>query len=292
MTLFRALPAVVIAMSALAMGCVDGGDDLEESDAPETDAPFSSPLGTIAGSTGTNNLNPLDLHNNKDNLFGATQAALATYVANDQTWWLANNAPDNALLGSTGGRSVLKYAVRCTLLSSSTVNAQLGSTVFSYPGQGLLATASAWKTTALTPDQTDDLFTCLLAHLNANGVSVPINLSGPHVTNAAGFDPSFNWEEALWAAKLVQDDDGGTVFNFYVWPRSVAGCPNYAAELASRVCGTFTGSCGLTVRSDFATACTETAAGWYCNDATGHALPAILTRLKLGDVKKLYTGCI
>jgi len=77
-----------------------------------------------------------------------------------------------------------------------------------------------------------------------------------------------------------------------VWPRGVAGCPNAAIELANRVCGTIPGSCGLTVRTDLDSACTETAAGWYCNDITGHALPAILTRLKLGDVKKLYSGCI
>lgn len=293
MTLLRALSAVVLGVGALSLGCTEADfDDPEVSELPPLDDPFYSTLAGPRGSTGSNNLHPLDLLAERDNLVVATQAALATYSASDATWWLANNAGTNALLASTGGRSVLKYAVRCALSSTSAVSAQLGSTGVSYPGEGHLATTAAWKTAALTSDQTDDLFTCLLAHLNANGVTVPINLSGPNVTNAPGYDPSFAWEEALWATKLIHDEDGGTAFHFYVWPRAAAGCANVAAELTHRVCGTIDGGCGLTVRTDLDTACTETSAGWYCNDVTGHALPAILTRLKLTDAKKLYTGCI
>jgi hypothetical protein len=292
MTMFRALSVVVLGLSTAALGCADGGGEVEELGAVAADAPVATPQGGAHGSSSTNNLSPVDFHAQKATLLAAMQAPLATYSSSAQTWWLANNAPDNALLASTGGRSVLKYAARCALATTSAVNAQVGSSVVTYPGQGLLTTASAWKTTALDADQTDDLFTCLLAHLNSNGVEVPINLSGPSVSNAGSYDPAFSWEEALWATKLVEADDGTTAFNFYVWPRGVAGCPNAAIELANRVCGTAPGSCGLTVRTDIDSACTETGAGWYCDDPTGHALPAILTRLKLNDVKRLYSSCI
>jgi hypothetical protein len=292
MMLFRALSAVALGACALSLGCAKTDFESESSELPPLDDPFYSTMAGPQGSTGTNNLNPVDFHSQKATLLAALQAPLATYASGTQTWWLANNAPNNALLASSGGRSVLKYAIRCALSSTSAVNVQLGTSVVTYPGQGLLTTASGWKTTALNADQTDDVFACLLAHLNANGVTVPINLSGPNVSNAGSFDPSFAWEESLWAAKLVEADDGTMAFNFEVWPRGVAGCPNAAIELAQRVCGTTPGSCGLTLRADFDSACTETATGWYCNDVTGHALPAILTRLKLGDVKKLYSGCI
>jgi hypothetical protein len=293
MTLLRALSAVVIGLSSLSLGCSDEIGSSNTSGAPEIDDPFYSTMAGPPGTGGTNNLNPPDFHGLKYTLFSAAELPLATYGADDQLWWLANNAPNSALLGSIESRNVIKYAVRCALSTTSTVHAELGSSVLSYPGQGILGATSAWKTTPLNLDQANDLFTCMLAHLNARGVEVPINLSGPNINNALGSDPAFSWDEALWATKIDLDPVDGAVFSFYVWPLdNLVDCPGYVSGLEDRVCGTFQGECGLTVRSDRETACTETETGWFCEDTTGHPLPAIKTRLKAKDASALYDGCL
>jgi hypothetical protein len=162
----------------------------------------------------------------------------------------------------------------------------------SYRGKSILSTTQSWKTKALGLDYADDLFTCMIAHLNAHNVSVPINLSGPHVVNSATSDPSFSWEEALWAAKIDPSDPDNPVFSLYVWPmENLTACPNYVTGLSDRVCGNSTDECGLNVREDRDTACTETSSGWYCDDLSGHPLPAILTRLKTVDVEHFYADC-
>jgi hypothetical protein len=292
MTLFRALSAAAIGASALSMGCSGAGGDNESSGAPAMDDTLYSTMAGIHGTGGNNNLHPLDFHANKVNLFGATLAALAAYAPSDATWWLANSAPNSALLGTTGGREVLKYAVQCALSTSSTVRAQLGSSAMSFTGQSIVTTTSGWKTAALTRDATDDLFTCLLAHLNAHGVEVPINISGPHIVNAPGYDPAFDWEEALWAVKVLVDEDGGVAFNLYVWPMNdLTQCADHVTGLSDRVCGLSDDACGLTVRTDRDDACTETATGWFCDDVSGHPLPAVLTRLKAADATSMYSDC-
>lgn len=288
MKLFQALFAVLIGSGALAMGCAEEADDLDTPDDPALAPPARTPLGGPAGSTGTNSLPPPDFGSNRGNLYTSTQSPFATYVATDDEWWIANNTANNALLSTSGGRKVIKYAARCALPTTVAVNAQVGSTVFSYPGKGLLTTTQEWLTVPLALTAAQDLFTCMLAHLNAFGVEVPINLSGPSVTNTTGDDASFTWEEALWAAKIIPGTSK-TTFNFHVWPLDdLVLCESYVEQLTNRVCGGFSGNCGLTVRSDRATACTETSTGWYCDVTPTTTLPAIKTRLKVTDVESLY----
>jgi hypothetical protein len=292
MTLLRALSAVVIGLSSLSLGCSDEAGDSNTLGAPEIDDPFYSTMAGPPGSGGTNNLHPINFHGTRYTLFSSADLPFATYEVTDQQWWIDGNIHNTTLLGSEGGRSVIKYAVRCALSSTSTVHAQLGADAFSYTGQSILTTTTAWKTTALNLDQTRDLFTCMLAHLNARGVEVPINLSGPNVTNSAGADPAFSWEEALWAVKIDMAPVDAPVFSFYVWPLDdLLDCSGYVSGLQDRVCGTFQGECGLTIRTDRDTACTETETGWLCDDTTGHALPAIKTRLKSKGASELYDGC-
>lgn len=295
MTLFRALSAVVIGVSALATGCFGGAGDLDAIEAHDYDDPSLSTLGGLNGSGGFNNLRPAAFHANKWSLYEATKSALATYNADDGSWSLANNTYTNALLATADGREVLKYAVRCALSSTVTVKATLpDGTIVAYAGQSILAQAVNWKTAALNHDQADALFTCLVAHMNANGVTVPINLSGSQVTNqAVGYDPAFSWEEALWAVKIIDEGDASDVtFHLYAWPmNNMAGCAEYVSGLQSRICAKSDDNCGLTVRLDRDSACEEAGGLWSCDDASGHPLPAILTKLKAVDVPLMYSDC-
>lgn len=287
----QSLAAVVLGLCALSMGmgCAGEGGDLDMADEPEVAEPGRIPLGGMPGSTGANKFNPLNFHTYRQPGYSSARQQLVT--GSTKTSWLANNPSNNTLLGSEGGREWLKYAARCGVASGTTVYAQAGFMQYSFPGQGLLATTSDWLTAGLSLASTQDLFSCLLAHLNAFGVEVPINLSGPSVTNSLGSDSGFEWEEALWATKITPTAHDA-YFEFYVWPLDdLTACLNYVPQLQNRVCGTYNGPCGLTVRHDRATACTETASGWYCNDASENPLPAIKTRLKETDVEVLYDNC-
>lgn len=294
-TLFRALGALVLSGGAgclgaacLAAGCAETAatGDLDVVGARP------APLGGPMGSTGTNNLPPPVMMGLRGTLLDSTVLALGSYDPTDDAWWIDGNAPNSTLLSTEDGRRLLKYAVRCGISETVEIQAEdADGVLYTFPGQGLLTTTQDWLDTPLTGGQAQDLFTCLLAHLNARGVEVPINLSGLDVPNVAGADDGFTWEEALWATKITTGGGGKTTFSFNVWPLDdLMECDEYVEHLTDRVCGTFSGNCNLTVRSDRATACTEQSHGWVC-DVGGTALPAIKTRLKSTDVELLYDTC-
>jgi hypothetical protein len=106
-----------------------------------------------------------------------------------------------------------------------------------------------------------------------------------------GADEDFTWQEALWVAKITPKGQDAT-FEFNAWPLDdLMECGSYVSQLEDRVCGSFTGDCGVNVRADRDSACTETESGWWCEDSTGHPLPAIKTRLKKGYIEALYDNC-
>lgn len=295
MTFSRALSVIVLGFSALSMGCLEGGGDRDGSEpAADLGAPSLSPQGWLNGAGGVNSLLPYEFHANRTMLYGATTGALATWSNTDKVWSFADNAFTDALLSGVGGQNTLKYAVKCALSATSSISVagSQDDDDLAYTGMNILATTQSWKTAALSIDSADDLFTCMIAHLNANGVPVPINLSGPHIVNSGSSDPAFSWEEALFAAKIDTSDPDAPAFSVYVWPMdSLVNCPSYITGLSDRLCGTGVDNCGLIVRDDREEACTETGNGWYCDDLSGHPLPAVLTRLKSKDAEKFYPGC-
>ncbi|MEZ4302150.1 MAG: hypothetical protein R3B70_44900 [Polyangiaceae bacterium] len=296
---FRALGVIALAwgaaslgVAALLSGCSepsgdrDGGADLVGA------SPRLAPLAGPMGSTGTNNLPPPVAMGLRDELFDATGLAFADYHSSDDTWWLDSNVPNDILVSTDDGRRLLKYAVRCGISEDVEILAvDPDGLLNTFPGQGLLTTTQDWLTTPLTTEEAEDLFTCLLAHLNSRGVEVPINLSGLHVPNLSGADSGFTWEEALWATRIKVNPGKAPTFSFNVWPLDdLLECDRYVEHLEDRVCGTFSGDCNLTIHTDRDSACTEGSHGWVC-DVGGTSMPVIKTRLKSTDVELLYDSC-
>lgn len=287
----RALPATLLGLGALWLGagCAEEADEMR---GPELADPGIALLGGPTGSTGTNNFPPPDFHSLKGTIYTSTSMALGDYDGSAEQWNLASNTANDTLVAGDSGRTALKYMARCGVSETVTLHAVLGSTPYTFPGQGILSTTAGWLGAGLSNSQAQDLFACLLGHLNARGVEVPINLSGPSVTNTEGADSNFTWEEALWVAEITSPGTHKRSFSFQVWPLDdLMSCSEYVEQLEDRVCGTYSGTCGLTIRTDRSTACSEGAAGWTCTGLSGVALPAIKTRLKSTDVELLYDSC-
>jgi hypothetical protein len=294
MKLFQALSAVLLGSGALSLGlgCLAEAEDLDmtaDEDVPAT--PLT--LGGPKGSTGTNNLPPPDMQNHRTAVYGATGSALAALNMNNHNWEVALNPSTTTLLAGEEGRRVLKYVSRCAVDETVTLHAQVGATAYTFPGQGILSTTQGWLSGGLPLAGAQDVFSCLLAHMNARGVQVPINLSGPSVTNTDGADANFDWEEALWVTRIVPATATTKLrFDFYVWPLDdLLACTEYASQVRDRICGLYSGTCGATVRTDRSNACTELTDGWYCTPVPGVTLPAIKTRLKVTDVDIMYDNC-
>lgn len=288
-----ALPLMVLALSALSIGCGDVPES--EIDAYAIDEISQETMGGGLGTTGQNHLDSTTFHSNALNLYNSARDNFAVWNGLNFKWWLKNNTANNTLKGTTGGRSVLDYAARCGLPSTHSVWYMSGMFGVSVTGQGHMATTAGWKTAGLTMSQTADLFACVIAHMNGFGETVPIHLSGPNVNEVSdGPALGYTWDEALFAVDInINWFNGGVDLDYHAYPFPHAGCPTIVTGIDSRICGS-SPACGLTIHpsTEITTHCFEAPEGYYCDlDSTGTYVPMVKTRLKAADVSKLYRTC-
>lgn len=290
-----ALPLTVLALSALSIGCADISDS--EMDAYAIDELPQETMGGGIGSGGTNSLDSGVFHANDLYLYQSARDNVGSWDMLNFKWWLKSNASNNNLKGSAGGRSVLDYAARCGLPTGHKLWYTAGMFSLSVTGQGHMATVTAanWKTTGLSMSQTEDLFACVIAHMNGFGETVPIHLSGPNVNEVIdGPLLGYTWEEALFAVDIsINPLNGGPDFKYHAYPFAHAGCPTIVTGLDTRICGS-TAACGLTIHpsSEIGTKCVLAPEGYYCDlKGTGSYVPMVMTRLLAVDVSKFYRTC-
>lgn len=287
------LPLVVCALSALSIGCADVSDTEMEADA--IDEIPQETMGGGLGSGGINHLDADDVHTNAYYLYNSARDNLAAFNFVTFKWNLKGNTANTNLKGSAGGRSVLDYAVRCGVPAGHNIWYTSGMFSLSETGEGHMDTAMGWKTTGLTMTQAEDLFACVIAHMNGFGEYVPIHLSGPNVAEVsdAAVD-GFNWEEALFAVDItINPLNGGPMFKYHAYPFPHPECPTIVTGIDSRICGS-TPACGLTIHpsADIASDCVTNVDGTYCDlNGSGSYVPMVKTRLKSTDVSKLYRTC-
>ena len=71
------------------------------------------------------------------------------------------------------GRQLLQYIARCALVEGDSLRVVSGGDTWHFPG--LLGVVPSWENAPLDHDGQEILSACLLAHVNAFGVSVPIS---------------------------------------------------------------------------------------------------------------------
>lgn len=263
---FQSLKGIVAGVSFLLAGC---GGTAELPGGLETAPELEPQGGSTKGTGGLNGLRPAAYHANITALLSAFSVA-----AVDPGDASAVNPAIEAtgLLATSGGQAVFKYAVRCALPTETEIES--GGRV--YPGGGVLATTASWVTGGLATDQKEDALTCMIAHLNPFGATVPIFLSGPRVAGNESSDAGdFDIEEAIWQAKIPGP---GQAPIYQAWPRgsllNICGLLTTVAWI-TRICGSSLNTCGVRVRYDSSTACTGSDGSFSCDGR-----PAIETALE------------
>ncbi len=259
----------IIAASLVACAEPDTTDVL---DAPEEPA-FETRNGN--GSNGTNRLSELDFGSEK--MFLARAARLHPLLA-PGTNHLSTGV--QTLLGnSLAAQHVIKYAIECTVPEGTSVNAY-GQSI---AGLGHLTTGAAWLTGPLPHAAINDLMACMIAHVNAFNVPVPIQLFGANVEDDLVPHSEISVSEARWVAHVNVDD----VTSFTVWPSTYVkrSCEDTLSALRDRACGQWPAGCNLELGVG---SCTYNAVtkGYDCNGA-----PAIETKLRPEDLPLLYRVC-
>ncbi len=273
---FQLLKGIVAGVFFMVAGCGGTAEVPEDFEA----APHLGPQGgSTKGTGGLNGLSPVAYHANTAALLSAFGVAAAD--PNDAS--AVNPAIEaTGLLDTLGGQQVFKYAVRCALRAET----EIESGALVYSGGGILTTTDSWATRGLTTAQKEDALTCMIAHLNPFGATVPIFLSGPSVAGTESADAGgFNVKEAVWQAKIPGP---GQAPIYYAWPRgnllNVCGLLTTITWI-TRICGSAVNTCGVQVRYDSSTVCTGSDGSFSCNGR-----PAIQTTLKDSALCSLQLG--
>ncbi|WP_437791411.1 hypothetical protein [Sorangium sp. So ce693] len=169
-----------------------------------------------------------------------------------------------ALLGTSGGRSVLDYTVRCALSSDQVVYAPDGRRFY-----GSFGFAPGWTTRALLPSEQRWVSACIFQHLNGTGEHVEILLQGNHPALDCSLDEEPYSEFVVHDATMYGNAFlSGTIAGYACIDPDLTGelsalslsCPLDLGLLSlERLCGhvptcgiAFLGLCDLTCRKDAA----------------------------------------
>jgi hypothetical protein len=149
----------------------------------------------------------------------------------------------SGMMSTTAGRALAPYVVKCALPGTSTMLVTSGKSVLGYAGEDGLA--PEWATDSCDADCKGWMSACLIAHVNALGVTVPMSMRGPDPALAADYSERkvYPWAEAAFYGDLF-----GTTPKLY-------GCTTLGittALLHERLCGLgltcsiqLSGVCGL-----------------------------------------------
>jgi len=94
------------------------------------------------------------------------------------------------------GREALRYLARCALADGQTLHFEVDGVVYQYPG--VLGLAPDWVSRSLDSSEASLMSACLLSHINAYGVSVPISLRGGGLTTDASEEDLYGLHEAAF----------------------------------------------------------------------------------------------
>ena len=86
------------------------------------------------------------------------------------------------LLATEEGREILSYVVQCALEEGDTLTATVNGQTYQFGG--LLGLVPTWEHQGIDQDQQRLISACLLAHVNALGVSVPISVRSHSVVTS------------------------------------------------------------------------------------------------------------
>jgi hypothetical protein len=99
-----------------------------------------------------------------------------------------NHKGAGQLAATPNGRELLQYVARCALAEGDFLRVQFAGQSWDFPG--LLGVVPEWETAPLTEEGQERMTGCLLAHVNAFGVHVPISVRGSVMAEADAWESS------------------------------------------------------------------------------------------------------
>ena len=119
----------------------------------------------------------------------------------------ANMLAAGELLSTADGRDLFTYIVSCAIPDGETLEATVDGTTYEFPGS--IGLAPAWEDRALSEREKRWVSACLIARVNAYGISVPISIRGDHEALAVSADEvaSFGLEEGAFYGNVFVPED-------------------------------------------------------------------------------------
>jgi hypothetical protein len=247
------LVAALAAAGVLGFGCAPGASKAPEAN-PGTDQEAVLALNGM-GDNGfaDNGFDDNGMADNglADNGLRARSLNLAEFdSAGFDTWikgQLRTSADPEDLNLSQQRSVVMGYIVKCALSRTDTLSwtGTVAGNSVSYSWTGNLALLPQWTTSGYVLNQSEQemLHACLGAHVNSQGVSVPISVRGDGIFMDSGEAALYTFREGAYWAYTGAD---GLVYSVGCHSFSNTTLPNplYWLGQDSRSCGRVPGSCG------------------------------------------------
>lgn len=136
------------------------------------------------------------------------------------------------------GRELLAYIVRCALADGVILVAQHDDITYEFPG--LLGLAPDWEYRALTASETSYMSACLIAHVNAYGVSVPISVRSHGVLGADSEEMS---QFPVYEGTFFGDVFGAELKTYACLGELPEIAMQHSSSRSLRICADLTGDC-------------------------------------------------
>jgi hypothetical protein len=152
---------------------------------------------------------------------------------------LLNGSED--LVQTEEGRELLRYVAQCALVEGDVLVADYHGTTYEFPG--LLGLAPTWETEPLSAGSQRMLSACLLAHVNAFGVSVPISLRASQVLPTT---PAEREQYSVFEGSFFgQVFEGDQIKTYSCQGSAATAALEHSENRAQRVCTDNSGECGI-----------------------------------------------
>ena len=114
-----------------------------------------------------------------------------------------NTSASNGLEYDSEGRRVLAYSAKCALRDGDYLVAEIDGVTHVFPG--LLGIAPRWAARRLTRPERHAVSACLLAHVNAFGISVELSLRGADIDVSATEQDEYLVHEAAYFGDVFEE---------------------------------------------------------------------------------------
>jgi hypothetical protein len=157
----------------------------------------------------------------------------------DVTHWQLADSPE--LLGTEAGREVLKYVVQCALDPEDIMVGTSGGQRYEFPG--LLGLTPQWRNRHLRDEEQELVSACLLAHVNAFGMPIPISLRAYRVLSATDEERrDYPVYEGTFFGQIFED---GMTRAYSCQGSATEAAMAHSEDRAMRVCTNGTDDCGI-----------------------------------------------